>query len=486
MKSYKAFPFLTLLACLSLCSCYHEFTTGGGGGGGGGGNNGSAFVNVTITSTPSTTFSFVALNLHIGAINLITSSGTSTPFLSGALPEGDFVRMQTDSVSLGHATVGATSYTKMQVQFGPPLSSYFYNSTNATLLGCAVGRVCMIPSTVSGFGASTVTVPITFTPTANQNTGIRINFDLSKAVTSAGGMTFDFTQTGAITLSPLPPTASSQTSGLDTIDNFTGMISAKGTNTIDVFSFSSDTRTITVPPTAEFDDPFSPSICPPPASFSCLAVNQNVSIDGIINSDGTMTATEIEFLDPAPLTEELEGVIITPIANNQFQMVAINGMGSGSGDVTVGTLVTVNLNNASTYIVDPKNLGISIIISPLGFQSSADLVMGQTVMLKGGTVDFTNNSYSNYTRTLLRYSSIGGTVQSPGGAIFTLSGVSPFLVNLVSNSVVVNTFPNTAYDNISNFSGLVGGTTNASVRGLYLNPNSGAAQPLLAAKVRAH
>jgi hypothetical protein len=480
MKSYKAFLFLILLPCTSMSSCYHQFPSGGGGGGGN--NNGNSLVNVTLTSTPSTTFSFVALNLHIAGINLITSSGASAPLLSGALPLSDFVRMQSDSVYLGHATVGATSYTKLQVQFGTPLFSYFYNNTNATLLGCAAGKVCMIPSTVSGFGALTVTVPITFSPAANANTGIRINFDLSKAVTSAGGMTFDFTQTGAITISTLPPTATSQTSGLDTIDNFTGMISAKTSSTIDVFSFSSDTRTITVAANAEFDDPF--SICPAPASFTCLAVNQNVSLDGIINADGTMTATEIEFLDPSPLAEEFEGVIVTPVANNQFQMVLINGMGPSSSDITVGSLVTVNLNNASTYIVDPKNLGIST--KALGFQSSADLVMGQTVMLQGGTVNFTNTSLTNNTRTLLRYSSIGGSVQSLSGTVFTLGSVSAFFTSLINNSVVVQTFPNTAYDNITNFSGLVAGTSKASVRGLYLNPTSGAQQPVLAAKVRSH
>jgi hypothetical protein len=467
-----------------MSSCYHEFPGGGnGGGGGGGGGNGTAFVNVTITSTPSSTFSFVALNLQIGAMNLITSSGTSTPLVSGSLPLSDFVRMQTDSVYLGHGTVAATSYTKLQVQFGTPLTSYFYNGGTSSLLGCAVGTVCTIPSTVTGFGATTITVPITFTPSANSKTGIRINFDLSKAVTATGGMTFDFTQTGAVTLTTLPLSSSqtSETSGLDTVDNFTGQISAAASGTISASSFSSDTRTITVPSTAEFDDPF--SICPAPANSTCLAPNQNVSIDGVINSDGSMTATEVEFLDPAPLTEELEGVIVTPISNNQFQMVAINGMGPASGDVTVGTLVTVNLNSASTYAVDPKNLGIST--STLGFQSSTDLVMGQTVMLQGGTVNFTNNSYSNYTRTLLRYSSIGGTVSAPSANQFTLTGVSPFLANLVNNSVLVLTFTTTAYDNISQFSGLSNGAR-ASVRGLYLNPTSGAAQPVLAAKVRTH
>lgn len=480
MKSYKAFPFLTLLACISLCSCYHEFSTGTGGGGGGGGNNGNTFLNVTITSTPSTTFSFPSLNWQIGGVSLINSAGTAVPITGAPAPLLDFARLQTDSANFGHATIAAASYTKLQIQFNAPSSSYFYNSTNATLLGCASGAVCLIPTTVAGFGATTVTVPVTYTATANANAGIRINFDLSKAVTSTGGMTFDFTQTGAVTLTTLPPALSSQTSGLDTVDNFTGVVTAKTSTSVTVSSFFSQPSTFTMAATVEFDDPF--SICTAPASFNCLTANQNVSIDGVINSDGTLTAEEVDFLDPAPAVNELEGVIISPLSNSQFKMALTNGMGSAV--VNVGSTVIVNLSNAATFFADPKNLGVST--TPLGFQSQSDLVMGQAVMVQGGTFSSTNTSITNPTRVLLRYSSIGGTVQSPGSPIFTLSGVSPFLVNLVSNSVVVNTFPNTAYDNISNFSGLVGGTTNASARSLYLNPNSGAAQPLLAAKVRAH
>jgi hypothetical protein len=229
----------------------------------------------------------------------------------------------------------------------------------------------------------------------------------------------------------------------------------------------------------EFDDPF--SICPAPASFSCLAVNKNISLDAVVNSDGTMTANEVEFLDTTPAVNELEGVIISPISNNQFKMVLANGMGSTT--LIVSSTVIVNLNNTPTFLVDPKNLGIST--SPLGFQSQSDLVMGQTVLVQGGTFSGTNTSITNPTRVLLRYSSVGGLVQAPGSPVFTLGSVSPFLVNLVNNSVEVQTFPATAFDNISNFSGLATGT-NASVRGLYLNPNSGATQPLLAAKVRTH
>jgi hypothetical protein len=443
----------------------------------GGGGNGSVIV--TVTSTPSQTFSFPYLEWEISSVQLL-NSGTGATIVAGVLPPVDFARLQTDSQLLGKAlsAVPAGSYTSATIKLAPSTAaSYFYNSSSATLLGCAPATVCQIPNTVVGFGQTTVTVPVNFTVIANSNVGFSLNFDLSKAVTSAGGMTFDFTKSGAITLSTLPRQGQSSGS-LDSFQNFTGNVTAVTGTSISMASLSSDTRTFTMAATVEFDDPF--SICTAPASFSCLAANQNISVDAVVNSDGTLTAYEVEFLDK--FGQEAEGIIVSPLSTNQFKMVVTNGVGNSS--FLPGTLATVKVNNASSYFVDPKNLGVST--TPLGFQSSSDLVVGQTVMLQGGSVDFTTNTLSNYTRTLLRYSSIGGTVQPPAGTVFTLSGVSPFFTNLVTNSVQVQTFANTTFDNITGGLAGLSGTPNASVRGLYLNPNSGAIQPLLAAQVRTH
>lgn len=488
MMFYKAFLIPTLFACLSLTSCYHEFPNGGGGGGGGGNNNGNTELNLFVTATPSTTFSFPGITWQISNISLVNSAGTEISLGGGfGAPFLTYPQLQSDSAYLGLTTVKATSYTKLMVTFGPPLFSYFYNGSNATLLGCAPGLVCPIPSTVPGFAANStpISVPITFTATANTNTGIRVNFDFSKAVTTAAGMTFDFTQPGAITLIPDPPASSSQTAGIDTIDNFTGVVTATTATTVTVKSFSSEAHTFTLASSVEYDDPF--TLCAQPATAACLnsAGGQNISIDGYIASDsvGTRTATEIEFLDPAPAVNELEGVIISPVTNNQFKMILTNGMGSNT--TIVSAQVIVNLSNATTYFVDPKNLGIAP-SGNLGFESQSDLVLGQTVMVQGGTFNGNNTSITNPTRVLLRYSTISGTVQGPGGSIFTLVNVSPFLTNLAANSVLVNTFiPGTAFDNINNFAGL-SNVTSVSVRGLYLNPNSGAQEPLLAAKIRSH
>jgi uncharacterized protein DUF5666 len=481
MKFYKACSFLTLLACLSLSSCYHQFA----GGGGGGNNNGTAFVNIFVTSTPSSTFSFPSLNWPVDNVFIIDGKG-NTISLGGtsgvAFP--DFARLQTDSTYVGHATLAATNYTNLKVELGAPLASYFYNNTNATLLGCAVGTVCLIPNTVAGLGSATITIPITYAATGNTSTGIRINFDLSKAVTNAGGMTFDFTQNGAITLTALP-VASSQSAGIDFVDNFTGSVFATTATSVTLKSFVSENRTFTMAANAVFDDPF--GHCPVPASFSCIVPNQNLSIDGYVNTpDGSFVATEVEFLDPAPATNELEGLIVKPVTNSSFQIILSNGMGSQVE--LVSTPVNVTLNGAETYAVDPKNLadsGGTLSTTPVGFLSQADLVLGQTVMLQGGTINANNGTLTNPTRVLLRYSSVGGTIQSIGNPALTLSGVDPFFQNLLNNSGQVQTFPNTAYDGVTSFGGLTT-NTNISVRALYLNPTAGEPQALLAAKIRSH
>src|SRR5262249_40616099 len=212
MIRFRALPYLATLLLVafsfSFSSCSGPLTvcTVNCGGGGGTGT-----VNVTVTATPSQTFFFPFLAWQVLSVQLVDGSGSAAVIVQGSLPPVDFARLQTDSQFLGTGkSIPAATYTSAKIQLSPSTAaSYFFNSSSATLLGCAAGTVCKIPSTVAGFAAVTVTVPVSFTVTANNNTGFSLNFDLSKAVTSAGGMTFDFTKTGAITLATLPRTGQS-------------------------------------------------------------------------------------------------------------------------------------------------------------------------------------------------------------------------------------------------------------------------------------
>lgn len=486
MKPHKAFLFLILLACASLSSCYHQIGSGSGGGGGGG--NGTSLLNITVTSTPSQTFSLVDFGLQITTIGVTNTAGTVTTVISDPLiPPAELVRLQSDSHYLGASHIAAGAYTNVIIHYSQPTGS-FYNSTNATFLGCAPATVCEIPPTTPGFVGGGITIPFSFTVTGAAGSGIDINIDLSKALTTAAGMTFDLTQTGAVKTTLLPRSGQLANS-LDSLENYTGSVTASTTTSVTVAPFSSvgEPRIFKLAANVVFNDPF--SICPQPPTASCLAVNQNVSVDGVINSDATFTAYEVEFLDLAPTVHEFEGIIITPPVGGKFDMLLTNELGglfNPSVPVFPGQTVAVSLNSNATFFVDPKNLGISD--TPLGFLSTTDLVQGQDVLIKvltqtGVTLPVTITS----DRIILRYSSMGGTVATAAsGTEFTLTNISPFFKDILSNSSLVQTFANaTTYDGLSSLSGLAI-PANASVRALYLNPNSGATPGILAAKVRQH
>src|SRR5580698_2596144 len=97
MKSYKAFPFFTLLACLSLCSCYHEFP---GGNGGGGGSTTANVSLVLVSDTLPSNIGIVSLRLAISSVVLTSSTGTTSTLNAGNLTV-DLARAQSDSIFLG-------------------------------------------------------------------------------------------------------------------------------------------------------------------------------------------------------------------------------------------------------------------------------------------------------------------------------------------------------------------------------------------------
>ena len=101
MKSYKAFPFLTLLACMSLCSCYHQFsTTTGGGGSGGGTGGGTTTTNnvsfVLVADSPPANLSLISFRVNIGSVTLTSSGGTDTTLTTngGSGLSVDLVRLK--------------------------------------------------------------------------------------------------------------------------------------------------------------------------------------------------------------------------------------------------------------------------------------------------------------------------------------------------------------------------------------------------------
>ncbi len=415
-----------------------------------------------------------------------------------ALPSVEVTRLQSDSAVIAdQATVPAGSYTAIAVTVGPTTSStnnVFINTSGSTITSgttpCLNGAVCTLP-----IGAiATITVPLSLNLSDNQSQWVGLDFNLNKAITSSGNtISVDFTQSGVMTATTAPSTGIPSGS-VDTFEDFVGVVTAVSGTSITVKSGITGASLMAgITSSTEIDvAPSSYSGTCPGQGIACVTPGSTVSMDTLVNSAGTFTATEIDVLD-ATQVDEVEGIVYS-VGNGSVGIVLTDKV-SASGDPILGATTTTygsgmildvsTLN--PTFSVDTKTLSIPL-PAPTGFSGLGDLFAGQVIRAQVTGVVLGNSSITaNAKEVLLRYSRLSGTVNSVSGNNFTISGLPTYLNVLNSNlgaTPSVATFPNnTIFDGVTGTSGSNFNGAAVSIRALYLNPTK-TSLPFPAAKVR--
>jgi hypothetical protein len=493
MKYTKSFVYISLAVALALSSCSGLPKTSGSGGGHGGGG-GNSLLNITVTSTPSTKFSVLWMAMPINGVAVTPKGGTAVGIVADPLlPASELVRLQTESNYIGKATIAPGTYTSMTVSF-TTVTGFFLNTSASTVGGCPIGSGACAPGSVScpasqfcqlpEVAPSTLVVPINFATAGGQNLGLDINVNLDIAMTTKNGLSIDFTQANAITGALLPRTGQAAGS-IDSLEDFTGSATTVNGNSLTVTPGIQEPRTFTIGSTTTFNDPF--GVCKT-ANATCLATNQIVSVDGLIDADGvTFPASEVDFLDP-PSTHELEGIVLLTGVANQFDLLVTNILGGQldfNNFISTGDILTINVQNAATFVIDSKNL---VVTSPTGFASQTDLFDGQVVMVRAlKQIGSNPNITINSDRVALRYSRLNGSVATVSGNAFTFTNTTiPALFGNFLTNPQVQTFAGvTTFDGITDITGLNSNPPNVSIRALFLNPTT-TNPAFLAAKVRKH
>jgi hypothetical protein len=475
MKRYAAFLFGLCLALLSLAACSGLKTSGGGGGG-----NNNATLNLTFTDTPPNGVSILSFTVTLSGVALdpISGSMVNIPLTPNPLTV-ELTRLQSDSLFFGSFQVSAATYKSMSVAFTAS-SLTFFNGSGAIIGSCPNQTICTLQSnTATNVSLATGVFPLTLT--GNQQIGLSLDFNLSKAISSSLGV--DFTQAGALAVVKLPRTGELGNT-LDEIEDFTGIVTSVSGNNIKIQSGTRGTITATADATTQFDN--FDSVCPS-GNISCVKVNQTLSIDSAVNADGTLSLREADLLDSTAV-DEIEGTVFLTNNSVQFGMVLSEKV-VASGDIALtgavpGNLVTVQLENAPAFDVDQKNLTIPP--GALGsFQGKSDtsaLLNGQTVMVHVTSATSGSNLVVNTDHVRLRYTRTTGLVSSsPAAQIFSINSLPPFFGSL-SPDPQVETFQNqTIFDGVTDINGLSVGNT-VSIRALYLR----AVPALYVVKVRKH
>jgi Domain of unknown function (DUF4382) len=460
---------------------------------------GNAKLTISIYDTPPTGTSVLSFTLPIAGISLTPSTGSPVA-VPTAVSSVEMTRLQSDStVIVDAASVAAGTYTGINVTVGPTsaTNNVFVNASGSAITSsagtCLNGAVCNLP-----VGAIfTLSVPLSLTLSGDQNQWIGLDFNLNNAITSANGISVDFTQPAVLTATTTVRTGIPAGS-VETMEDFIGVVTAyTAGGSITVQSgMTGVSLTASLNSNTQYDlAPVAYSQCSGGLAAPCLTIGTTVSIDTLVASNGTFTASEVDILDAAKV-DEVEGTIYpttTPGVVGMILADKVSASGNatlGASTTTVGTGIFLDISSLSPiYSIDTKTLSIPL-PAPSGFNGSGDLFAGQVI--RAQVINVASGSsgiVATASNILLRWSRLSGTINSVSGTTgFTITNL-PTYVNSLNTTLSITPFVGvyqgyTVYDGVSsttdqNFT--VGSTV--SIRTLYLN-NSVNQTPFSAAKVR--
>jgi hypothetical protein len=482
MNHNKALLLVLLFSSFSLAACSGPkgaIVPPGGGG--------NANVTVTFFDAPPANTSFINFNLPISSISLTPQSGADVTLTPTTAPFYEVTRLQSDSSIIGTFQVPTGTYTALNIFVnGSPFSAW-RNSSNAVINGCNPSAVCILTGGAPGKLSVDLTKALGgqgLTVSGGQNVGLGLEINLNNAITTTGGISIDLTQPNVFTALTLPRTGQAANT-IDTIESFLGVVKTVSGSKITLQAFSTATLTATAGSGTTFNAPPGGSTaCGGNFNLACIAVGQTLSVDATVALDGTLTLSNVDFLD-LPAVDEIEGTIfLTSTPGTYSLVVSDETLASGNAilqSVRSATILHLTLDPAASFLIETSNLPVS---SPVGFLSASDIINGQTVLARVKSV--TQGTLTNIVsdRLILRFSRLTGTVGTVNGNDFSIQNLPSYLPFITAPQA--RTFvPQTIFDGVTNISGLNGVTTPVSIRGLLLNPVT-AQPPLLVAKVRKH
>ena len=468
----------------------------------------NATVSLTLAARPLTPppgTSILAFSLTITSVSLTPSSGSDVNVpLPGTVYTADLTRLQSDSAFLGEAirAIPPGTYTKLTLAVNGSRVIYCTQPVPGTP-GCASGSIATVSGGATVLSLSSAPFPLTLAD--NQIAGLRVQFDMSKALTinaaTQAVSSVDVTKAGVVNAVSLPPAASSLGSNeVEFVEDVTGVASSVTGSSSTLTLKTAERGSITV--TANPSTFYSPNCTSPPinltSDFNCVKANQLASMDVALDKDGTFTLLEYDPLDTVA-SDWIEGVVTaTPSSSTQFDVVTNDMFLASTGsmianNVRLGDRITVNLKPGAMFGVDSK--GLTLPADATTFQSANDtsvLRPGQTVAVRVASLTAAGGSTPGAVSVdlvELRFTRVAATVFSSAPPNnFFIQNLPPFFGTNTQEKVQLTqaaasqTAP-TNFDGVTDPTGLSNGQV-VSIRAMYFGP--GSAIPFSAAKVRKH
>jgi hypothetical protein len=442
-------------------------------------------MTLSIGDTPPSGIAVLFLEGSITAASL-QPADMSKPAVSlmNTPVELEFGHLQTDTAFVSFANVPPDTYKSLSLTFGNATMT-IVNHSGATMGGCADNSVCQFTPNFNPTTASVSSSPFPVTISDKTAVGIRLDFNVDSSVQS------DLSINPTITIKKLTQRSESDDGQeMEQLDELDGQVTALGNNQFTLTDErSGQSFIISVDNNTKFEEFDRAGCTASPETFSCLQAGLIVDVDLSENGMGAMLARHVEFEENAQQVA-IKGTITSVDSPTQFHMVVFNEEPE-MNSVSEGSPIVVSIQPNAMFQIGHEEMGDDgggFGIPGLSFASSADLLVGQDVQIRPGTVSSSGGA-TTVTTDLVRLwpSQVSGQVSNinSDAGTFTVSGLSPLFTGATQPITTINVVTLSGMESMD-FSGL--GSLNAgstvSVRGLLFNTPG--APTLVTRAVREH
>jgi hypothetical protein len=453
---------LALTSCVLLLACNSSMNRSAS-------SVGGVPMTLTIGDTPPAGVAVLFFEASITGASLQPSDSSKPAVSVMTTPvEVEFGHLQTDTAFLSLGNIAPDTYQSITLTFGNAMMT-IVNHSGVAIGSCADNTVCELTPSFNPSMATLSTTPFPITISQNSVVGIRLDFNVDSSVQS------DLSINPTVTIKKFTQRQDSDDKQeMERLDEVDGKVTAIGSNQFTLMNErSGQSFTISIDNTSVFEDFDRAGCTASPEDLSCVQAGQIVDVDLSENGMGTMLAKRVEFEEKAQEVA-IKGTITSVDSTSQFHMVVFNEEPAMSG-ISEGSSVVVTIQPNAMFQVGREEMsedgGFSI--SGLSFASGADLLVGQDVQIRPGTVSSSGGT-STVSTDLVRLwpSQVTGQVGNVNtdNGTFTLTGLSPLFTGATPpiTTISVVTLSGMDFMDFSGLGSLSNGST-VSVRGLLFN-----------------
>ena len=339
-------------------------------------------MSLTIGDTPPSGVAVLFFEALITGASLQPSDSTKPAVSVLSSPvEIEFGHLQTDSALLSLANVAPDTYASLKLTFGSAQLT-IVNHSGAAIGSCANNTVCQLTPSFNPSSVTLSSAPFPITVDMNSVFGIKLDFNVNSSIQS------DLSINPMLTIAHvIRREDADEGQEMEDLDELEGQVTALGTNQFTLINRrSGKSFTINVDSNTMFEDFGRAGCTASPQDFTCIKMDQILEVNLSENGTGTMLAKRVEFEEDAS-KQAIKGTITSVDSSTQFHLVVFREEPDVNG-ISEGSPVVVTIAPNATFQVGMAEMGEHGGFSFLNFSfaSSADLLVGQDVQIRPGTV----------------------------------------------------------------------------------------------------